>query len=167
MCRVSLCSVTVAWSEVLENLVNELPSGLGPELHPWVFRGYTLAHSDTTVSTSVCCQFWSLVTLVCSWVFRCTNMSWFCIVPSLGIGKAVLLNDKILSLCFFPPSLEKNQKHPPLAPLKQNICLFHEAHYTLSLQCNSQADRLISFTICLLLLWVQQYVQRRQRAAVS
>lgn len=49
-------------------------------------------------------------------------MSWVCVVSSLGIEKALLLNDKILHL-LFPPSLEKNQKCPPLAPLnKTSVC---------------------------------------------
>lgn len=57
------------------------------------------------------------------WTFRCTKMRPFCIVRSLGIEKAILLNNKILCLCFFL-SLEKNQRHPPLAPLNKPSACF-------------------------------------------
>lgn len=47
-------------------------------------------------------QFWSLMALLCKWVFECTKMSWVCELPHLELEKAALLNGKILCLLLFP-----------------------------------------------------------------
>lgn len=49
-------------------------------------------------------------------------MSWVCVVPSLGLEKATLLNDKILCLCFLPFFGEEPEASSSGSP-KQNICV--------------------------------------------
>lgn len=151
-----MCSVTV-WTKTLENLVNKLPLSLGTVLCPWVGRAY-FWHLLLWImlirwhNTDLGYWFWSLMILVFSWFFGCTKMSWVCVVPRLGIEKALLLNNKILHLLFRPFG-EEPEVFSSGSP-KQNICLLHQAHSVLSLLCNFQANLLISSTICLLLLCI-------------